>query len=88
MEGTKIHSLKDPNTTLTMAPPNKRCTIRNKIDTKAVLVTSLEKCSWRYGVNKKTRIPIGAVLEVEIWPKVTTWGRRSTFVVAKFDLGG
>ena len=73
---------------LAMAPPDPRCTIRNKIENKAVLVPSLAECSGRYGANKTTIILIGTVFEVEIGPKVTTSGRRRTFVVAKFDLGG
>ena len=40
-----------------------------------------------YIANKKTRILIGTVIEVEIGPKATELGRRRTFVVAKFDLG-
>ena len=40
-----------------------------------------------YGANKKNRILIDAVLELEIVPKVTTLGKRRTFVVDKFDLG-
>ena len=51
-------------------------------------VTSLYECSRRYGANKKTRIPVGAVLEVGIGPKETALRRRRTFVVEKFDLGG
>ena len=39
-------------------------------------------------MNKKTRILVGAFLEVEIGPKATALGRRRTFVVAKLDLGG
>ena len=35
-----------------------------------------------------SRILIGTVLEVEIVPKVTALGRRSTFAVKKIDLGG
>ena len=31
---------------------------------------------------------VGTVLEVEIGPKATALGRRRTFVVARFDLGG
>ena len=42
----------------------------------------------RYGANKKTRILVGTVLEVEIGPMATTLGRRRSFVVEKFDLGG
>ena len=39
--------------------------------------------------NKKTsRIIVGAVLEVEIGPRADASGRRRTFVVGKFDLGG
>ena len=70
------------------APTNPRCTIVTKIDTKAVHVTSLEECSRRYGANKKTRIIVGTVLEVEIGPKVTELGRRRNFPASRFDLGG
>ena len=42
----------------------------------------------RYRANKKTRILVGTVLEVEIGLKETALGRRRTFVVAIFDLGG
>ena len=51
-------------------------------------VASLTKCSRRYGANKKTRILVGTVLEVDIGPKATALGRRRNFVVTKFDLGG
>ena len=51
-------------------------------------ITSLAECSRRYGANKKTRILVGTVLEVEIGPKATALGRRRTFFVAIFDLGG
>ena len=51
-------------------------------------ITSLAKYSRHYGSNKKTRILIGTVLEVEIGPKATALGRHRDFVVAKFDLGG
>ena len=71
-----------------MAPPNPLCAIRTKIETNSVLVTSLAECLRHYGANKKTIILIGTVLEVEIGSKATTLGRRRTFVVAKFDLGG
>ena len=71
---------------LAMAPTNPRCTIVTKIDTKAVHVTSLDKCSKCYRSNKKTIIIDGTVLDVEIGPKVTVLGRRRTFVVARFDL--
>ena len=49
---------------LAMAPPNQRCNILTKIDTKAVLATSLAECSRRYRANKKTIILVGTVLEV------------------------
>ena len=71
-----------------MAPTDPRCTIGSNIQTKAVHVTSLAECSRRYGANKKTRILVGTVLEVEIGPKATALGRRRTFVVTTFDLGG
>ena len=71
-----------------MAPNNPRCTIGTKINTRAVHVTSISKCLRRYGANKKTRIIVGTVLEVEIRTKATALGSRRTFVVEKFDLGG
>ena len=71
-----------------MAPPDPRCTLGTKIDTKDVPVTSLAKCSRCYGANKKTRIFIGTVCEVEIGPNVNTSSRCRAFVVAKFDLSG
>ena len=71
-----------------MAPNYPHCTIRTNIYTKAVHVTSLAECQRRYGANKKTIILVGIVLEVEIGLKWTALGRRRTFVVAKFDLGG
>ena len=64
------------------------CTIGTKIKTKTVHVTSLADYSRRYRANKKTIIIVGTVLEAEIGPKATTLGRRRTFVVARFDLGG
>ena len=70
-----------------MALIDPHCTIGTKIDTKAVHVTSLAECLRRYGANKKTRILVGTVLEVEIGPKATALGRRRTFVVARFNLG-
>ena len=88
IEGTKIHYLKKSKKTLPMAPSNLCCTIGTKIDTKAVLVTSLAKFPRLYGGNKKTRILVGTVLDVEIGPKATTLVRRRTFAVANFDLGG
>ena len=39
-------------------------------------------------MNKKTRILVDIVLEVEIGTKATALGRRRTFVVTRFDLGG
>ena len=48
----------------------------------------MDKLSRRYRANKKTRILFGTVLEVEIGPKTTALGRRSTFAVARLDLGG
>ena len=71
-----------------MAPTGPRYTIGTKIYTKAVYVTSLSDYSRRYGVNKKNIIIVGALLEVEIGPKTTAFGRRSNFVVVKIDLGG
>ena len=71
-----------------MAPTDPRYTIRTKIYTKAVHVTSLAKCSRRYEVNKKTGILVGNVLEVKIGPKATALGMRRTFFVAKFYLCG
>ena len=38
--------------------------------------------------KQETKILVGTVLEVEIGPKATALGRRRTFVVARFDLGG
>ena len=69
-----------------MAPTDPHCTIGTNIDTKAVHVTSLAECSRRYGANKKTRIIVGTVLEVEIGLKATALGRCRTFVVTRFDL--
>ena len=40
----------------------------------------------RYRDNKKIRILVGTLLEVEIGPKATALGRRKTFVVSRFDL--
>ena len=71
-----------------MVLPNPFFTIVTKIDTKVVLVNSLSECSRGYRGNKKLRIIIDTVLEVEIGLKATTLGRRRTFVIAKFDLGG
>ena len=71
-----------------MAPTDPICIIRTKIKTKAVHVTSLANLSRYYGANKKTRILVGAVLEVEIGPKATVLGRRRNFVVKRFDLCG
>ena len=71
-----------------MEPTDPRCTIRTNIYTTDVHVTSLAECSRRYEANKKTRILVGTVLEVEIGLKATVLGRCRTFVVAKFYLGG
>ena len=71
-----------------MAPTDPHCTIRTKIEANAVLFNSLADCSRRYRANKRTRIIVGTVLEVEIGLKATTSGRRRTFVISKFDLGG
>ena len=71
-----------------MAPPDPRCTIGTKIDTKAVFVTSLDECSRHYRVNKKNIILVGIVLEVEIGLKATKLDWRRNFFIAKFDLGG
>ena len=38
--------------------------------------------------EQETRILVGTVLEVETGPNVTALGRRRTFIVSKFDLGG
>ena len=90
--GTKIHDSKkgekETKKMLAMALTDPCCTTGIKIETKAVHVNSLAKCPRRYRANKKTRILVGNVLEVEIGPKATSLGRRRTFVVAKFDLGG
>ena len=61
---------------------------KTKIETKAVHVTSLTKCLRLYGVNKKTIILVGTVLEVKIGPKATALVRRRTVVVTKLDPGG
>ena len=71
-----------------MAPTDPCCTIRTNIETKSVHITSLYKFLKLYRVNKKTRIIIGTVLEVEIGQKVTALGMCRTFVVVIFDLGG
>ena len=73
--------------TLVMAPTDPRCTIGTKTDTKAVYVNSLDECSGRCRANKKTRIIVGTVHEVEIGMNATALCRRRTFVVAIFDLG-
>ena len=71
---------------LAMAPTDPRCTIGTKIETKAVHVTSLDELSRSYGENKKTGIIVGTVLEVEIGPKATVLGRRSTFLLQNSTL--
>ena len=71
-----------------MAPADPCCDIGTNIDTTAVNATSLAECLRRYGANKKIRILVGTVLEVKIGPKATELGRRRTFVVIKYDLGG
>ena len=71
-----------------MEPTYPRCTIRTKTKIKAVHVTSLAKCSRRYGANKKTRLLVGTVLEMKIGPKATALGRRRIFVFTRFYLGG
>ena len=71
-----------------MAPTDPCCNIRKNINTKAVHITSLVECSRRYGANRKTRIIVGTVLEVEIGPKATALVRCRTSFVARFDLGG
>ena len=73
---------------LAMAPTDPRCTIGTNIKTKAVPVTSMDDFLRRNGENKKTIILVGTVLEVEIGKKETVLGRRRTFVVVIFDLGG
>ena len=82
---TKIHNSKkgkrETKKTLAMAPTYPFCTIGTNIETKAVNFTSLANFLRRYRVNKKTRIIVGTVLEVEIGPEVTALGRRRTFVV-------
>ena len=84
----EINDSKKSKKMLAMAPPNLCYMIRTNIEANDVLVTSLDECSRRYGLNNKTRIIVGTVLEVEIGPKVATSGRCRTFGVAKFDLGG
>ena len=64
------------------------CAIGTKVETKSVHVTSLAEFLRCYGANKKTRILVGTVLQVEIGPEVASLGRRMNFVIAKFDLGG
>ena len=71
-----------------MVPQYLCCTIETKVETKDVIVTSLADCLRRYGAIKKTIILVQTVLEVEIGPKATTSGRRRSFLVVKFDLGG
>ena len=68
-------------------PTNPRCTIGTKVNTKSLHVTSLAEFSRRYGANKKIRILVGTVFEVEIGLKATALGWRRTFVVARFYLG-
>ena len=51
-------------------------------------VTSLANYYRFYGANKKTIIIVGIVLEAEVRQKLTALGKRKTFVVGKFDLGG
>ena len=50
-------------------------------------VTSLAECLRRYRANKKTRIIVDTVVEVEIGSKATIFGRCRHFVVVRFDLG-
>ena len=72
-----------------MAPTDPYCTIRTKIETKVVHVTSLVELLRRYRANKKTRILVGTILEVGIGLKATALGRRMIlFFVKRFDLGG
>ena len=71
-----------------MAPTNPRCTIRTKIDTKAVHINSLSECLRRYIANKKNKILVGTILDVKNGPKATALGRRRNLFVAKFDLNG
>ena len=86
--GHKITRLKKVKNMFAMEPPDLHCTIRTKIEAKAVFFTSMAECSRHYRVNKKTRILFSTVLEVEIRPKATTSGRCRNFVVAKFNHGG
>ena len=39
-------------------------------------------------MNNRIRVLLGTVVEVEIGPKVAALGRRRTFLVENFDLGG
>ena len=71
-----------------MAPTDPHYTIGTKIEIKALHATSLAKCLRRYKENKKTRILVGTVLEVEIGPNTTALDKCRTFVVAKLDLVG
>ena len=58
------------------------------IYTNSVHVTALLKCLGIYIANKKTVILVGTGLEVEVGPKATALGKRWTFDLEKFDLGG
>ena len=73
---------------LVMALPDPHYTIRTKIFSKAVLVTSLAQCPRRYGANTKTGILVGTVLEVKVGPKEITLGSRRSYVITKPNLGG
>ena len=71
-----------------MAPNDPHCTIGTNIYTKAVHVTPLAEFKRCDIGNKKTIILVGTVLEVKIGLKATALGRRRTFFVKIFDLGG
>ena len=90
--GTKIHNSKkgekETKRMLAMAQTDIQCTIGTKIETKVMHVPSMAEFSRSYGANKKARIIVGTVLEVEIGLKTTVLGTRRTFVFAQFDLGG
>ena len=89
--GTKVHDskrAKKRQKTLAVVPTDPHFTSGTKIENKAVHVTSLAECLGRYGANKKTIILVGTVLGMEIGPKETALGRRRTFGVARFNLGG
>ena len=90
--GTKIHDSKkgrkETKRRSQWRRPIHAVPIGTNVYTKVVHVTSLAECLRRYRANKKTRIIVDTVLEVGIGPKATAFGRRRTFVVVRFYLGG